>query len=92
MNPETEQIVDKLIESGFTDCSTYNQGRQVNASDKNGVIQTFYPTTGTILLRENNSKYHSRTKSLYSRTIEDFIQLLSNPTLIKMMKNEREGE
>jgi hypothetical protein len=92
MIPITEKAVDLLIDAGFTDCSVYNHGKQINVSDKNGIIQTYYPTTGTVLLRQNNSRYNNKTKSLYNKTIEEFIQLLNNPTLAKMLKNEREED
>lgn len=80
----TEEAINKLLENDFTDVNIYNFGKQINLSDKEGIIQTFFPTTGTILLHSRNGK-GNKTKTFRNETIDVFIDFISNPLRIKQI-------
>lgn len=64
-------------------CKSYNNGVQLNVMDKAGVIQTFYPTTGTIVLHASNERADRRIKSIKNSSVEYFVELISNPEAIQ---------
>lgn len=67
---------------GFV-CKEYNNGVQLNVTDKAGVIQTFYPTTGTIVLHASNERADRRMKSIRNSNVEYFVELINNPEIIQ---------
>lgn len=72
----------ELEEAGI-EYVVYNSGKQINAKDLEGVIHSFYPTTGTIVLHASNDKYDHRTKVFKDKTVQDFIKGLTFPNLTK---------
>ena len=82
IKPELRWVADKLEDAGFT-YKAYNQGIQFNADDRSGVIHSYYPTTGTILLHEGNGWTKKATKKFYEATLAEFMDLLENPEKIK---------
>lgn len=82
----TERVVDLLLHHGFDEVNVYNFGKQVNVADKDGIIQTFYPTTGTILLHSGNER-GNKTKSIRNESFETFLDFISNPLRIKQLFN-----
>lgn len=64
-------------------CKSYNNGVQLNVTDKAGTIQTFYPTTGTIVLHASNDRNDRRLKSIKNSDVGTFIHLLENPSDIQ---------
>lgn len=69
----------KLIDAGFS-VEAFNNGKQFNARDKNGIIQNFY-TSGTIVAHDANNKIHS----IREKTVVDFINLLNNPETLNQL-------
>ena len=80
---ETEKVVDILIKNHFEEVNVYNFGKQVNVADRSGIIQSFYPTTGTILLHSNERE--NKSKSIRNETFETFIDFINNPQRIKQL-------
>jgi hypothetical protein len=81
---ETEKVVDILLENQFEEVNVYNFGKQVNVADRDGIIQSFYPTTGTILLHSSNER-GNKAKSIRDETFETFLDFISNPIRIKQL-------
>lgn len=80
---DTEPINREYFEKrGFT-CKQYMNGVQLNVTDKSGIIQTFYPTTGTIVLHASNERNDRRLKSIKNSDVGTFIRLLENPSDIQ---------
>lgn len=69
----------KLTDAGFS-AEAFNNGKQFNARDKNGIIQSFY-TSGTIVAHDTNNKIHS----IREKTVVDFINLLNNPETLNQL-------
>ena len=57
----------KLIDAGFS-VETFNNGKQFNVRDKNGIIQSFY-TSGTIVAHDANNKIYS----IREKTVVDLL-------------------
>ena len=69
----------KLIDAGFS-VEAFNNGKQFNVRDKNGIIQSFY-TSGTIVAHDASNKIYS----IREKTVIDFINLLSNPEALNQL-------
>lgn len=69
----------KLIDAGFS-VETFNNGKQFNVRDKNGIIQSFY-ASGTIVAHDANNKIYS----IREKTVVDFINLLNNPETLNQL-------
>lgn len=69
----------KLIDAGFS-VEAFNNGKQFNVRDKNGIIQSFY-TSGTIVAHDANNKIYS----IREKTVVDFINLLNNPETLNQL-------
>lgn len=69
-------VYTKLIDAGFS-AEIFNNGKQFNVRDKNGIIQSFY-TSGTIVAHDASNKIYS----IQEKTIIDFINLLNNPEIL----------
>lgn len=72
-------VYTKLIDAGFS-AEAFNNGKQFNVRDKNGIIQSFY-TSGTIVAHDVNNKIHS----IREKTVVDFINLLNNPETLNQL-------
>lgn len=75
-------MVKELEEAGI-EYKEYNNGRQINAKDMEGVIHSFYPTTGTIVLHASNKFGDNRTLTIHDKTIEQFVRGLKHKDLTK---------
>lgn len=73
MNEECAEAIRQLESSGI-EFKTYNNGIQINAHDIDGIIHTFYPTTGTVVIHASNDRKNRRTKSFSDQSIEKFIK------------------
>lgn len=80
---DLKYVADRLLKEGIK-YSAYNYGVQYNAADKSGIVHSFYPTTGTILFHENNSKENRNTKTIKNCDIDTFIMYLNFPNIIKI--------
>lgn len=69
----------KLIDAGFK-AEMFNCGKQINARDKNGIIQSFY-ISGTIVAHDSDNNIYS----IREKTIEDFINLLNKPGTLNQL-------
>jgi len=75
-------VYTKLIDAGFS-VEAFNNGKQFNVRDKNGIIQSFY-TSGTIVVHDANNKIHS----IRGKTVADFINLLNNPETLNQLTGD----
>lgn len=73
IRPELRYVADEFAKNGI-EYKAYNGGVQFNATDLNGVIHTFYPTTGTVILHASNERSDRRIKSFPNKTLADFIK------------------
>lgn len=78
----------KEFEDAGIEYVEYNNGAQINAKDLEGIIHTFYPSTGTIVLHASNSKYDNRTKVIRDKKMEDFIRGLQYKNLTQFYFKE----
>lgn len=74
-------MVEELEKAGI-EYREYKNG-QINAKDLEGVIHTFYSTTGTVVLHAGNDKYENRTKVFRDKTIEQFAKALKFKNLVE---------
>jgi len=74
---ELKFVADIFEENGI-EYKAYNSGVQYNTSDKNGVIHSFYPTTGTMLFHQGNDRRSKATRSVRGGNVFDFIDYLTN--------------
>lgn len=75
-------MIEELEKEGIK-YKEYNNGALINALDQEGIIQSFYPTTGTIVLHASNDKKDHRTKVIRNKTIEQFIKGIKVKNLTK---------
>lgn len=79
---DLQEVADYLEDNQITYWS-YNHGTQFKAYDKDGIIHSFYPTTGTILLHKTNEKSSNQSVTLRRKTKEEFQMLLQHPDQIQ---------
>lgn len=81
----SKEAYDILTKKGFS--PTIHSNYQVNAPDRLGVVQSFYPTTGTIVLHDRNGDFlkkdYPKSISIKNTTIQFFIALLDHPDFIQ---------
>lgn len=76
-------IADVLEDNDF-EYAAYNRGVQFNAKDRNGIIHSFYPTTGTALYHWSNNKAdRTFTKTVRNQSLRDFMNMLDRPQSIR---------
>lgn len=79
IQPEYQWIADKL-EDMELEYKAYNRGIQYNVTDADGIIQTYYPSTGTIVFHASNDR---RIKTLKERSLDDFLSFITETGAIK---------
>ena len=57
---------------------TYPQTKLINAEDYNGIIQSYYASTGTAIFRDSNNKYKQRRVTVRDMPCEQFIKLCAD--------------
>jgi hypothetical protein len=57
---------------------TYPQTKLINAEDYNGIIQSYYASTGTAIFRDSNNKYKQRRVTVREMPCEQFIKLCAD--------------
>lgn len=82
IRPDLQYVADELTKNGIS-YKAYNSGVQFNATDLEGVIHTFYPTTGTVILHASNDRNDRRTKTFTDKTLEDFIKGMKFKNLVE---------
>lgn len=76
-------VADTLEDHEF-EYSAYNKGVQYNAKDRNGIIHTFYPTTGSIIFHWSNNRADSKlVKTFRDRDLDYFMNMLEQPKEIR---------
>ena len=89
IRPEFMWLAEKLDAEGLQ-YKVYNRGIQFNVTDADGVIQTYYPSTGTILFHASNEKSDRRTKVLRDKSIETFLAYVTERGRIQnLFKKEK---
>ena len=73
IRPDLQYVADELMKNGIS-YKAYNSGVQYNAEDLEGIIHTFYPTTGTVILHASNNRNDRRVKTFREQTLAQFIR------------------
>lgn len=71
-----EEYVKKASFSGL-ECKAYPNNYLLNVTDTDGVIQSYYCSTGTAIFRDVNNKYRSNKHTEHDMKIERFLALCS---------------
>lgn len=53
----------------------YPQTKLINVTDEDGIIQSYYASTGTAVFRDGNNKYKSRKHTEHNISFERFLTL-----------------
>lgn len=56
-------------------CKYYPNNYLINITDTDGVIQSFYASTGTAIFRDGNNKFNSKMHTEYNMKYERFLSL-----------------
>lgn len=80
MKTEVKEAVEKLERAGVK-YQLFNKDTGINARDMEGIKQTFYPTTGTVVLHATDSQNDHRTKTFRDKDIDTFIKGLKTKNL-----------
>ena len=80
------KIIAVTFHSNGFKCRAYNRGTQFNVMDASGVLQTFYPTTGTVVFHLSNEVCdRGKVKTFKHKTIRWFMDHLRNPETIRKL-------
>lgn len=80
MKTEVKEAVEKLERAGVK-YQLFNKDTGINARDMEGIKQTFYPTTGTVVLHAADDRNDHRTKTFRDKDIDTFIKGLKTKNL-----------
>lgn len=80
-------IADYLEDQRF-EYKSYNHGIQFNVKDKNGIIHSFYPTTGTALFHEKNER-GGKVVTIRNLMLEAFLDYIRDPERIQRVLERR---
>lgn len=93
MNKEMQSCIgsaEKELKKAGIMYRIYNGGTLINAEDMEGITQSFYPTTGTVVLHASNEITDHRTKVFKYKDIKAFIKGLKTRNLTGLyFKNEK---
>lgn len=53
----------------------YEKTYQLNVTDVDGVVQSYYASTGTAIFRDGNNKYTQKRKTVKDMPFEEFLAL-----------------
>lgn len=87
IRPDLRWIADWL-EDDHLQYKSYNNGIQFNVTDENGIIHSYYPTTGTALFHKSNER-GGGSKTLRNQTLEQFLYYIRNPILIRNLFSKK---
>lgn len=73
---EFQKIIEKVKESGLN-FKVYPNTYLINVTDYEGVVQSFYCSTGTAIFRDGNDRYKQNRHTEYDMKLERFIDLCS---------------
>lgn len=86
------EIVDKFkpvaerLEDSHLEYASYGHGIQFNVKDMNGIIHSFYPSTGTMLFhRGNGIKYRKEIAVIRGGNLKRFMKLMRKPDEIQKL-------
>ena len=90
------EIADKFkpvaerLEDAHLEYASYGNGVQFNVKDTNGIIHSFYPSTGTMLFhRGNGIKYRKEIAVIRGGNLKRFMKLMRKPDEIqKLIDNQ----
>ena len=75
MNQTELAAVVSKIESAGLFCKVYPNNYLINVTDTDGVIQSYYASTGTAIFRDGNDKFKSQKHTEHGMTADRFIAL-----------------
>lgn len=82
---EDLRYVADILEDNEFQYKAYNAGIQFNVVDTEGIIHSFYPTSGTMLFHASNERNDTRTKTIRDGSIDEFIMMLRDTNEIKKL-------
>lgn len=85
---EDLRYIADIFEDNEFQYKAYNAGIQFNVTDADGVIHSFYPTSGTMLFHASNERSDRRTKTIRGGSIEEFMRMLRHTKQIKNLFTE----
>ena len=75
MNKEEFQDIVAQVKATGLEYKEYPNNYLINVTDVDGVVQSFYSSTGTAIFRDGNDKYKQKRHSEYNMTVERFLDL-----------------
>ena len=69
-----DTALEKISRSGLG-YTTYPQTKLINVEDYNGIIQSYYASTGTAVFRDCNNKFKQRRVTVREMPCDRFIEL-----------------
>lgn len=69
-----EKMKEKFSESGLN-FTPYSSNYMINAVDEDGIIQSYFTSTGTAIFRDGNDKYKSKKHTINFMSVNEFIAL-----------------
>lgn len=75
----------EYLEARGIEYHSYNHGVQFNVVDSAGVIHSFYPTTGTLVLHEGNERNKRKTVTLRNQNMYQLINYILDPEEIQRL-------
>lgn len=63
------------VESAGLFCKVYPNNYLINVTDTDGIIQSYYASTGTAMFRDGNDKYKAQRHTERGMTLDRFIGL-----------------
>lgn len=85
---EDLRCIADILEDNDFEYKAYNEGIQFNVKDTDGIIHSFYPTSGTMLFHASNERSDRRIKTIRGGSIEEFMQMLRHTKRIKNLFTE----
>ncbi len=74
---EYNKLLDIFKETGL-DVAEYPQTYQINVTDLDGVVQTYYASKGTAVLRDGNDWKKSQKRTIYNMPYNKFLDACQN--------------
>ena len=73
---EFNTVIQRVKDSGLK-YKEYPNTYQVNVTDVDGTIQSYYASTGTAIFRDGNDKYNSQRHTERGMALDKFLKLCS---------------
>lgn len=71
---DLEAVVRKVIDAGLS-YKLYRDTYLINVTDVDGIVQSYYASTGTAIFRDGNDRYKSQKHTEKNMPLDRFISL-----------------